>query len=268
MERFIATKPVRFDRNYAIGEVVPGAVIDPRRVKGLVERGKIAIVTETDTQEEGIIKSGDPENSVAFVEELLGVEHDDEKDLPPLENRVEFCKEVIVEIKNTVAHLKATYDNPAGEEQEYDPNRGDILPKYTYREILNSLVERIEGALEIQYSDGEKTADIQSRAAVCKAAMEDAAKQLKGFLQADSDPDFDGERGNLNDPTETPLEDENGTHANAQTVNITTPLTNTYIKVQDGNVVEKTDEYICQICGKVCTTKSGLSAHMKTHDKS
>ncbi len=42
MDMYIALKPVRFDRTYAVGETIPGNVIDPRSVKRLTEAGKIA----------------------------------------------------------------------------------------------------------------------------------------------------------------------------------------------------------------------------------
>jgi len=33
------------------------------------------------------------------------------------------------------------------------------------------------------------------------------------------------------------------------------------------NGVEEEEEYICELCGKVCKTGSGLASHMKTHQK-
>ncbi len=41
---YIANKPVRFDRTYAIGEVVPDAVIDPKMTRRLIEMGRIICV--------------------------------------------------------------------------------------------------------------------------------------------------------------------------------------------------------------------------------
>lgn len=38
---FIANKPVRFDRDYQVGEVIPQEVIDPKMVRKLIEIGKI-----------------------------------------------------------------------------------------------------------------------------------------------------------------------------------------------------------------------------------
>ncbi len=41
---YIANKPVRFDRNYAVGEVIPDAVIEPTMTRKLVEMGRIISV--------------------------------------------------------------------------------------------------------------------------------------------------------------------------------------------------------------------------------
>ncbi len=41
---FIANKPVRFDRTYAIGEVIPDDVIDPKMVRRLLDMGRILSV--------------------------------------------------------------------------------------------------------------------------------------------------------------------------------------------------------------------------------
>ena len=38
---YIAAKSVKFDRAYSIGETIPDAVIDPSRVKSLIEMGRI-----------------------------------------------------------------------------------------------------------------------------------------------------------------------------------------------------------------------------------
>ena len=38
---YIATKPVRFDRPYSIGENIPDAVVDPARAPKLQEMGLI-----------------------------------------------------------------------------------------------------------------------------------------------------------------------------------------------------------------------------------
>ena len=46
MDRYIARKPARFDKDYAVGDVIPSDVIEPRNVKRLIEWGKIQLVSE------------------------------------------------------------------------------------------------------------------------------------------------------------------------------------------------------------------------------
>ncbi len=41
---YIANKPVRFDKNYKVGEIIPDGVIDPRMTKKLIEMGRILYV--------------------------------------------------------------------------------------------------------------------------------------------------------------------------------------------------------------------------------
>lgn len=41
---YIANRPVRFDRNYAVGEVIPDEVIEPKMTRKLVEMGRIISV--------------------------------------------------------------------------------------------------------------------------------------------------------------------------------------------------------------------------------
>ncbi len=38
---YIANKPVRFDRNYRIGEVIPSEVIEPKMIRKLMDMGRI-----------------------------------------------------------------------------------------------------------------------------------------------------------------------------------------------------------------------------------
>ena len=48
MDKYIAVKPVRFGRDYAVGEEVPCSEIDPRAVKRLIQWGKIQRVIQPD----------------------------------------------------------------------------------------------------------------------------------------------------------------------------------------------------------------------------
>jgi hypothetical protein len=100
MNRFIAVKPVRFDRAYAVGDAIPGTVVDKRSVKRLIEAGRIAPAPDEGTP--GDIKEG-KEGIVAFLEGILGIDRDGQK---PVEERADLCGEVIAELKNAVAYLK------------------------------------------------------------------------------------------------------------------------------------------------------------------
>lgn len=42
---YIANKPIRFDRDYHIGEIIPETVIDPMMARKLTDMGKIICVT-------------------------------------------------------------------------------------------------------------------------------------------------------------------------------------------------------------------------------
>lgn len=46
---YIANRPVRFDRNYAIGEIIPESVIEPKMTRKLVEMGMILQADLPDT---------------------------------------------------------------------------------------------------------------------------------------------------------------------------------------------------------------------------
>jgi len=65
MHKFVAMKPVRFDRNYAVGEVISGEVINPRNVKRLIDWGKIQQITESKPEPE----SGNGEQPAAEAQE-------------------------------------------------------------------------------------------------------------------------------------------------------------------------------------------------------
>jgi hypothetical protein len=46
-QRYVALRPVRFDRNYAIGEEISGGVVAQGSVKRLIEQGRIGMVAAT-----------------------------------------------------------------------------------------------------------------------------------------------------------------------------------------------------------------------------
>lgn len=61
---YIAIKPVRFDRRYSIGEIIPNAVVDPARAPKLQEMGLIQTAPEkaADTAE-GVSTPAEPKEA-------------------------------------------------------------------------------------------------------------------------------------------------------------------------------------------------------------
>lgn len=45
---YIANRPVRFDRNYAVGEIIPEEVIEPKMIRKLQDMGRILHVNLLD----------------------------------------------------------------------------------------------------------------------------------------------------------------------------------------------------------------------------
>ena len=48
---YIANRPVRFDRNYAIGERIPDSVIDPKMTTKLISMGRIIRIHDQDQEQ-------------------------------------------------------------------------------------------------------------------------------------------------------------------------------------------------------------------------
>lgn len=49
---YIANRPVRFDRDYAIGEVIPESVIDPKMTTKLINMGRIIRIADAAAAQE------------------------------------------------------------------------------------------------------------------------------------------------------------------------------------------------------------------------
>lgn len=62
---YIANRPVRFDRNYNVGEIIPAEVIAPQMRRKLAEMGRIICVDMPDDKDNGV-QSGE------FVCEVCG----------------------------------------------------------------------------------------------------------------------------------------------------------------------------------------------------
>lgn len=103
---FIANRPVRFNRNYQIGEVIPDKEIDPRMVAKLISMGRIICVdlptegsaetppdnvgspTEDESEAEGLNTQADTEN--ATEDESDGTEGSAETETKDAEESKEF----------------------------------------------------------------------------------------------------------------------------------------------------------------------------------
>ncbi|MCL1832856.1 MAG: C2H2-type zinc finger protein [Oscillospiraceae bacterium] len=86
MKKYYATKPVRFDKEYAIGEEIPAEVIDTRSLGRLEKLGKVRCV---DTENAPFTE----EKCVSLFERILGIEHENEP--PTIEERIETCKAAV-----------------------------------------------------------------------------------------------------------------------------------------------------------------------------
>ncbi len=72
---YIANRPVRFDKNYKVGEIIPENVIEPHMTKKLVEMGRILCVDipdainaqEGESSDDNIISPGEDENAPAAI---------------------------------------------------------------------------------------------------------------------------------------------------------------------------------------------------------
>ena len=98
MQEYIALKPVKFDRNYSIGEKIPNGTISPKVVKRLLEQGRIAKIdggqADVDCEKcehltEVIQALG---TSVESMESDLGIEHN--ADLS-LHKRLKACFAIV-----------------------------------------------------------------------------------------------------------------------------------------------------------------------------
>jgi len=70
---YIANKPVRFDRDYQIGEMIPEGVIAPGMTRKLMEMGKILHVDlPQNSAEQSEAAPADEDTGVAYICEVCG----------------------------------------------------------------------------------------------------------------------------------------------------------------------------------------------------
>ena len=66
---YIARKPTRFDRPYAIGERIPDGVVDPARAEGLIAMGRIQRVDDAEPDQ----PAGEAQEAAGATESAGGV---------------------------------------------------------------------------------------------------------------------------------------------------------------------------------------------------
>jgi hypothetical protein len=244
MDRYVAIKPVRFDRNYAVGELIAASVIDPKTVKRIIDWGKIQRVIEPD-----IPTGDDPEKTVAFLEEILGIDRSDAgDDMPDIEVRAATCKEVIIELQNAAAQLSA---------QDSELNEAGIA--------------FVEGLLGISYGADEPPLSPEERTEAIKEVIAGLLGRQQDNKDGQDDSDGEPEPEDDAEGTDTPPDPDNaqdgqpdghsgaaGTPANVQTVNLTTGG-GAAEGTGDGGATDNT----CPVCGRVMGSKAALTTHMK-----
>ena len=138
MEKYIAAKPVRFDRDYDTNEEIPAAVINPKVIKRLVKMGKIAIVNAPDDIPPNDLLSGDPRQNIVFIETVLNIECDEALSL---EERAEVCRTVIMQIRQAMEELKAA----EAEQQNGDINNTEPETKQDAEQGVTDSAKKSEG---------------------------------------------------------------------------------------------------------------------------
>jgi len=88
MGQYMAMKPVRFDKKYAAGETIPDGVINPGRVKRLIEWGMIQPVVSPAGA--GSVAADFLVHLLAFTKKMLSISCYDGAALSP-DERAELC---------------------------------------------------------------------------------------------------------------------------------------------------------------------------------
>jgi len=152
---YIALKPCKFDRTYAIGELIPDGVVDPKRESDLINEFKIiGKVTETQLQE---MVNANPSitipgidgnsNQAPNIEPNTGVEIDENgypippageqsetgNEIPPTPELDENADPIIPADEQTVTENEGT----GTEEVNTDPNAGENVNAGTGEENVN-----------------------------------------------------------------------------------------------------------------------------------
>jgi len=304
MDRFIAIKPMRFDKDYAVGEEIPESVINPNKLRRFIDGGEIARVPVSD-----FAIGETPEENLKLFEDILGIETAE----APVEERIAVIQAEIDKVRE-VAAPAASGSNAGGQMS---------LPalKRAGRDALVSIADRrgvdISGAKNNTERATLIFADIEAKKAAADGQNDTAMLQtgsifldvndklIVPFLRevvdgltaetaqaiatalADNLDDLivvtaieEDDRGcelhEIECENIIPAEVENG--GSDGLVNTEGNSSDDSDKAQENeNKSEETPaepqpdengEYTCEICGKKgIKTLNGLKSHMKTHDK-
>jgi hypothetical protein len=248
MDKYTAVKPVRFDRTYAVGEVIPGEVIDKRSARRLIEAGKIA-PAPADTPPD--IQGDTKEDILVFLEDILGIDHGDQEP-PELGARADLCKEVIVELKNAAAALADRDDGQEGGDGDREPPMTNMMGMPIDEELLSSLENRF-GVIPAEAGTPLEERRKRLLAAITWDKLYDGTAP-KGAESPQSDDRGDGD-------TQTPAAPENAVEA-------TQGGTGTHEQSagsNPGDAQTGLPDMTCPVCGKICGSKGALTSHMKMH---
>ncbi|MCL2215402.1 MAG: C2H2-type zinc finger protein [Defluviitaleaceae bacterium] len=126
MVKYVATRPVTFDRAYVIGEEIPGDVIAPGSAKRLIESGRIAIAPADAPPDADMNKTIEAFTGLLEgLESALGVTH--EGDPPSFAERMIECMSRVKFLTETVAKIEAEGSNPPQDDPEgNDGSEGDL----------------------------------------------------------------------------------------------------------------------------------------------
>jgi len=67
VDLYIAVKPIRFDRDYYTGEIIPSGVIDPRMVNSLIMWRKIRCEVKLATDEDSVLIRAEPNPEIVHI---------------------------------------------------------------------------------------------------------------------------------------------------------------------------------------------------------
>ena len=103
MDKFIALKPVRFDKDYIIGAEIDAGVIAPGNIKRLIESGRIAPAVTANTTSATAHEAAFLYELVEFLEKSLEVAYEDgELEDLTVYDRAELCKEGLTSIMELI----------------------------------------------------------------------------------------------------------------------------------------------------------------------